>query len=593
MRQARLFYYSRLTFSLVRSKLNYPDDLNLIKFVKSFEELRLMKVVRKDKIYYSFSLIKTKWVSGFTAALILALPGFFWIVLDRGIWRGDPVGYALHSISLYHNLATHFPSWKWNLFHGYKGPLIYWTGQFLVPLGNMIGSLNFSLLLIPFISFFITLILSFRSFELLFKNKAISYCGCLAVAASPLLNGLSTQFWIEPMQTAITGWFIYAMINVRSWNFYFSIAQFILALSLAILIKVSTPLYLAVPAIVFLVTLFRSSPSMKIDAKNVVFLAFALLVCFSAVAYYYLNFHALRYFAHFAATSPLFASDESKYTLWLSIMQDGVAQTFAFDLSCVLMMAGVVKTIKKRSLGSSGIILSAVLVQIVIFFIAWVTTANVDPRYFIPIVPYFALLVCWGLAAINHRLLTASFILIFMVQFINVNGFAFGLINSMPPYGAIRPLIRQPEREQQIIHDIMPWARQDSSIIFDLSPELGVAEFQYELAKENLWGNWLNCCVDIGVFFNIRLQVIDTTNIKIETVWNKVLAYNPDYYITWNSRLSPERAKEEMQRIDRYNAITVPVRWKIAGKIKNSTLYETVYIPEYPDLLVFKRRDTP
>ncbi len=539
------------------------------------------------------AIIKAIRSPGFAIPAILVLPAFFWIVLDRGLWRGDPVGYALHSISLYHNLATHFPSWKWNLFNGYKGPLIYWIGQFLVPLGNWIGSVNFSLLLIPFISFFITLILSFRSFELLFRNQAIAFCGCLAVASSPLLNGLSTQFWIEPMQTAMTSWFIYAMINARNRNLYFAIAQFILAFSLSMLIKVSTPLYIIAPAIVFWITLFKSSPSLKIDVKNLIFLAISLLAFFAAIAYYYLNFQALRDFARFASTSPLFASNESKYSLWLHIMHDGVAHAIAFGFSCLLLVAGVVKTIKKRSSGNIGMVLLAAMTQMAIFFIAWMTTANVDPRYFIPIVPYFALLVCWGLAAFNHRLLTTAFILIFMVQFAFVNGFAFGLIHSMPPYGAIRPLIRQPEREQQLINDMMPWASRDSSIIFDLNPELGVAEFQYELARRNLWGNWQNCCVDIGVFFNIYLQSIDTANIKIATVWENALAYNPDYYITWNSRLSPEQAEEEMTSIDRYNAVTVPLRWKIAGKMKNSMFYETVHIPEYPDLLVFKRCGTP
>ncbi len=540
---------------------------------------------------HTHELIRGKYISGFTVALMLVLPAFAWIALDRGMWRGDPVGYALNSVWLYLNLITNLPLWKLNLFHGYKAPLIFWIGQFFVPFGNFIGSINLSLLLVPLIATYITLVLSFRSFELLFKDKVIAFCGCLTVAASPLFSGLSTQFWIEPLQVAITSWFIYAMIKASTWNFYFALSQFIIALSLAMLIKVSSPLYIIGPAIAFWVTVFRGRASMNLNRKNFLFLLASLLFFFPAAVFYFYNLRAMLDFSHFAATSPLFGSDASKFDLWVQNMTNGIFRQLAFRLTILLLLLGIIKTIWLRAYGNFRGIFIIALFQIAVFLVAWLTSSNVDPRYFLPALPYFAIVVCWGLAAVNNRILTAISAGIFLIQFALVNGFAFGWIQLTPSYGTIRPLIREPDRGMCIMHDIMPLATRDSSIIFDLNPELGVAEFQYELAKQNLTGNWLSCCIDISAFFNYNRQQIDTGKINVETVWENVLAYYPDFYVTWNSRLSSAWAETEMRKIDKYNAATVPARWTIADKMKKCDLYEAIPFTSYPELLVYKRCD--
>lgn len=231
--------------------------------------------------YWQRSLAIEEYINAFSVAILLILPNFIWIVLDKSVWRGDPVGYALGSADLYQKLIQNPYVWVRYLFGGYKGPFILWIGQFFVGIGNFIGSVNFSLLLIPLIATLITFIFLFKSFELKFKSKAIALCGCLSIAASPLLNSVSTGFWVEPMQLAITSWFIYAMIRASNWSFYFSLSQFIIAGSLAILIKLSSPLYIIGPAIAFWITVFRDSPSMKMNRKDF-FFPFSFFIVFSA-----------------------------------------------------------------------------------------------------------------------------------------------------------------------------------------------------------------------------------------------------------------------------------------------------------------------
>ena len=543
---------------------------------------------------HKYFFIGSKYISGFTVSLIFILPSLVWAAFDRSLWKGDPAGYALHSVSVYSNLITNLSQWKGSIFNFYKGPMIFWIGEFFVPLGKLIGSINFSLLLIPLIASYITLVLLFKTFESLFKNKAVAICGSLVVAASPLFNGLSTGFWIEPMQVAIVSWFIYALTKAKSWDFYFSVSQSIIAVSIAMLIKASSPLYIIGPAIAFWIVVFRSNPSMRMNKKSLFFLLTSSLFFLPAAVFYFHNFQDILGFANYAATSPLFfGAGTSKVDLWSDIMSNGIFLNVSYPFAIILFIWGAVKIIKLKAYSSFEIVFIVALFQITIFFIAWVKSPNDDSRYFVPVLPYCAVLVCWGLSGIGNRIVTAISICLFLIQLVVINGFSFGLVQLNPSCGMVHPLMRKPERDLRMIQDIIPLATRDSAIIFDMFPAFGPVEFEYELAKQDLKSNWANCCVDINQFFNIRRQEIDMAKINTDTVWKHILAYNPDFYITCKSRLSSDSAVVEKQRIDKYNGISITVRWAIAERIKNCNLYEPVSFPSYPELLVYKRRDIP
>ncbi len=537
------------------------------------------------------SFTSNKYATAFSVAFIFILPSLVWIALDKGLWRGDPCGYALGSVALYKELLTDLPMWPRYLFGGYKAPFILWIGQLFVAFGYFIGSVDFALLLIPLLSTFITLVLLFKSFESFFKNKLIALCGCLAVAASPLFSGLSTGFWIEPIQIAVISWFVFALTRADRWSFYFALSQFIIAGSLAMLIKFSSPLYIIGPSVAFWYIVFKNRPSYNISKKDLLYLSFAFLCFLPAAVFYLANFKALIAFAQFAGASPLFGSDIPKLTLWLEYVSNGVFQETTFGLFIFLSVLGIIKTIRVRAYSNFDIFFMVALFQITVFFIAWMRTTNGDSRYFLPAMPYFAFLIGWSITVINNRIVTALSAGIFLLHFIRVTGFTFGWNELSYSYVKIRPVIKEREKEMRIIHDIIPMVKRDSAIIFDVEPQFGPAEFQYEFAKKNLKANWLGACIDISAFFNYKNQDIDTSQINIDTVWQKLLVHHPDYYITWNSRMHPEQIETEMQMIDKYTAVTVWARWAIADKMKSCDSYELISNPSYPDLLVYKRRD--
>jgi hypothetical protein len=535
-----------------------------------------------------FLLLTEKYINAFTVALALVLPNLIWIMLDKSLWWGDPGGYALASVGLYKNLMTNQRAWLLYLFTGYKGPFILWAGQFFVGLGYLIGSINFALLLLPMLSSYIALVLLFKTFKSLFNSKKIAFLGALAVSSSPLFNGLARGFWIEPLQVAVVAWFVYSLVQAKKWGFYFALAQFIIAGSLAMLIKASSPVYLMGSAVAFWVIIFRSTPSMKLDRKHLFFLLVAGLFFLPTVVFYLHNLKGILGFAHFAATNAMFGMGESKFDRWIQNIKEGIFLPITGWLAFFLVLSGGIKTIQQKTNGHFGIICKVAIFQIGIFFAVWLSSPNDDSRYFLPALPYFIILVCWALKTLNNRVLTFISVSLFLIQWLVVTSFAFDS-NAMTPAFGIKPLKREPEKNMKIIREIMPLATRDSALIFDLHPEFGAVEFQFELAKKNLTGGWSNSCLDVTAFFNFNRQEIDTAKINADTVWQNILRCKPDYYITWNNRLSTAQAEMEIKRIDKYNGATVKYRWAVAAKMDTCSLYKLVPFPAYPELLAYKR----
>ncbi len=530
------------------------------------------------------------YAAGLVVIVLLLLPTFFWALFDKGIWRGDPVGYALNCMMLYKSWFSSFAVWKGCLFNGYKAPLLFWIGQFAVALGTAFNCLNFSLLLVPLAAVAATLLVTYHAMRSLFGSYLIALTGCVVTAASPMFLGLATGFWIEPLQVALTAWFIYLLVVSPQKSISFLLPAWVAGVALTMLVKVSSVLYIIGPLIIVAVRLWQRRTSFSVNRQTILPLAGAGLLLLAALVFYLHNMAALLAFARFASTSFLFSSDASKLVLWNEHLHNGLFLPFTYQAAVVIVAFGGVYAIwagrHNRFLGVPAV----AVFQIGLFFVAWVRSANVDPRYFLPALPYFVLLVCWALSVVGSRLVSALTALIFLYHFALSQLFLFGRADLSPAYGMIRPIQTVKSDDVRLLEALMPMATRDSSVVFDLNPELGVAEFQYELGQRNVQGNWNLSSADVSAFFDIQLQQIDTASLAPDLVWHKLMAYKPDYYITWRTRLNPALVAGEMNRIDKYNALTVPVRWAVAQRMNQCDLYERQTLPGYEQLLVYKRK---
>jgi hypothetical protein len=153
----------------------------------------------------------------------------------------------------------------------------------------------------------------------------------------------------------------------------------------------------------------------------------------------------------------------------------------------------------------------------------------------------------------------------------------------------VRSINRTTSPNAEILRDLISLASKDASIIFDTDPELNCLELQYELAEKKPLSNWDRSTLDLSAFFGLQRQQIDTSLLRVDSVWEQLLKYAPDYYITWASRADHEKLDAEVKRIDKYSAATVPIRWAVADRVINSGLFIKVPFDKHPELLVFKR----
>ena len=85
---------------------------------------------------------KVRWPARLVA-LALVLPNLTWMVLSRALWSYDAAEYGTVAMELHSTLIRNPSQWLSGLFDSFthKAPLIFWVGQFFVPLGRLLGSI--------------------------------------------------------------------------------------------------------------------------------------------------------------------------------------------------------------------------------------------------------------------------------------------------------------------------------------------------------------------------------------------------------------------------------------------------------------------
>ena len=81
---------------------------------------------------------------------VALISSLIWIALDKSVWMWDEAIYGKHSVELFYTLS-HSPK-RWlrlmlNILHE-QAPGVSWLGQFFVPLGYLVGSIDAGLLTI-------------------------------------------------------------------------------------------------------------------------------------------------------------------------------------------------------------------------------------------------------------------------------------------------------------------------------------------------------------------------------------------------------------------------------------------------------------
>jgi hypothetical protein len=537
----------------------------------------------------------------------LALPYLLWIVFDQSTWMSDSAEYGTHSVDLFATLINSPFSWSLKLFTNFKwkAPMFYLLGQFFVPLGMIINSVNIGLLLLQIVTLFVSLVLMVNILHHLFQDKLISITGCLTIASAPLMFGLTTNFWVEPLQLLAVVWFLFIFVHLDTWEPLFTFLQLLSATSFALLVKTSSPLYCLIPGtVVCWHILRRGSLNMKMfRTRHWPILLLSLSLSLGAVTWYALNWDSVIYHIRLSGSSPLYGTSDTfinKFIYWLEALQKAFLLEQVFYIMIFLFFLALIVVVRNKNnklfeikTSSSDTLMLVACIHIILFLISFTTVRNESIRFLLPILPYLVILICWTLKQLKNHYISISVFMLFVIQFSIINLHFFNLIewNHRTYKYPLRPI---------------QW-KGNINTILNLNKILDVTCTEENTGRVNILG--LNN-KDLQLlqlrFFAVKKKLPKQLKCKYENInhaisatkkdrydsdklFDTLITIKPAYYLS----LSEDILRKFLIKRKRWNYNKARMRLYQADlgllqKVADSSKFKLIPLPEYNDLRIYK-----
>lgn len=391
----------------------------------------------------------------YVALVIFLMPSVYWIVQDHSVWPWDQAWYGEVSANLWFTLLHSPGHWWLEMMRafGIKAPGIAWVGQWFVPIGRTLGSIELGLLLSVIVVQFGTLTLIYTLSKEFIPDQNLSpLLVSMLVASAPLFIGMSHQYCAEPLQLFAVTYVYWIAARGRNLRRPQVIGHLLLATGLGLASKVTTPIYCFIPgciAVYDAVTrrdgggLYQSS----LWKRGLLVLA-GLAVFGNVVVWYARNGPALLDFVRLASSSEV-ALDYGrsgsfffKMQYWLGALQKSVAlPTVLFGLAIVLLI-GIVSRLMAmacegwRFLPSRRftVLAAGAFAHVVLVLTIFSLSINEENRYLLPLLPSLGFIFVWMLSLMKTRFAPALLGLLFIGQWAYVESRALGVVpadNSM------------------------------------------------------------------------------------------------------------------------------------------------------------------
>jgi hypothetical protein len=392
----------------------------------------------------------TESCHGYVLPLVLVAPSVVWILLDTSAWGGDQSQYGFATLELFHTLTTvphHWPSRILDVFT-YKPNGLIWLGQVFVPLAFFISSVDVALLFTTVALQVATLILVYRSVRVLAPGTfVVPGTACLVVASAPLFILFAHYYLVENLQTASVAWFILIMSLAPRWNRSLLLAQLIAATAVALAAKEIQPLFCVWPGAVAAVYLLRSShrPDAGNAQKRLTIVSWLLAMPMTALtaAWYYHNratvYQHLQEGTYGQGVKTLWGKEDTylnTVAYWVQIAREFDFLPGLAPLSLLIAVSAAVLygSRAKRAPTHFSLCAGVAALQIVTVIMVFSCSPTRQVRYILPALPYFALVIAWGLAQINRLWVSALGFAAFAIQFVLLHGQALNLMPVVSPW---------------------------------------------------------------------------------------------------------------------------------------------------------------
>jgi hypothetical protein len=530
----------------------------------------------------------------YVLALAMVGPSLIWIALDKSVWGWDEAIYAKGSVDLFYVLVHSPERWLRRLnIPQSQAPGVSWLGQFFVPLGYILGSIDIALLISIILTQALTLLLMYRAFrELSDRNELIAVTGCLVIASASLFVAMSHRYFTEPLQLFAVSWFVLIMAFAPKWNRAFTLSQLLVATPVAMVAKVSSPLYCAGPALVALWYICRPAGFPTKSGGNKITLGIwcvaGLLLNFAAIRWYSRNINRVIEHVVVSSSGPFAEVYGKADTLlntmlrWVGSLRNNFFLPTVFVLvSALCSLAVILYLIRKRPLRTHFTTCTLVaLLQTVIVLSVFSFSPSREVRYILPLLPYVVLVICWSLAQIGSRTLTGLTIICFLVQYASTYSQALGLVEHTPttPGWLTVPNRASAEKESIALDAIVAKTCSDIrsrgylNMVGIEKPWLNEHSANYLASKNRVLYRPVAC--HYGSF---------GYETDPDRIWNHVVS-NVRYYITVDPDSNPVPSEDAHLKAINQNYLPTLER------VQNSALFELEPpLPEDPAVWIFRR----
>ena len=380
---------------------------------------------------------------------LLLGPSFYWIFHDQHVWPWDQAWYGEVAVDLWWKLAHTPRQWCEAMLEafGSKSPGVAWLGQFFVPLGDQVGSVESGLLLSVVLCSALTLFFLMDIGTFLWQeDRRGGWLMALFAAACPLFIGMNHQFMVESMQLLGVTYVLWLAAVGEGKSRLWLCAHGFMAVSLAMLAKASSPLYCGFAGLIFLarilVTKQNCSPRhSKEQFLELFYLTIALLLCVATFAWYLHNLARLR--EHIVASasggvamhygrSPQFWP---KWKFWVSASQEAVTlPSIALMVVLLTLSSLIVRLVKRPKLLCvdqwGKVFMFAGAGTVLLTLVLFTTQINDETRYLLPLLPSFLSVVVGLLGRVHRPLAFGGALALGLFQWGMMHAVALGCISA-------------------------------------------------------------------------------------------------------------------------------------------------------------------
>jgi hypothetical protein len=539
---------------------------------------------------------------------LMILPNLAWILIDRSLWISDAALYGLWALKVQYALVHGDIGWWTEMLSiSPKPPILPWLGQFFVPVGRALGSIDAGLLLVPFLAQVLTLFAAYRTHMEYFQRRSVALTGCLAIASAPLFIDVSRQFYVQSLQLAFVSWFVYIMAKVRTWDAGFIGLHLMAATACAMLVIVSSPVFVVVPVAVSVGQMWKNRMARPTwSPSHTAMLILALSLVFAAGSWYMRNAVEALAYADWAFQYRYSGVPDgflTKLSIWTRLMFGGFGLPALFMMTALPVVCGGIALhwrLEAAPHAPAPWLILAIFAQVTFVLVVLSSSSQQTNRYLLPLAPYVALVVGWLMFQMRGRggRLAIAGILLFQLGSIQVREFGAREREQDRDPASAAGLPIQGGRAREVLDAIINVTSGNptgpvvlaTGLLGLFSPQL-----EYQAAKRS---------AHLERYFSGELRRSDSVEFMLsgssadaqggrdlEQVWTDIQAKAAFVVVLRRQTREAilERVRSRAGRGDDGWLRILEGASDLAGRVEASDVFEPIDLPEFPEIVSFAR----